>query len=521
MSRFTSDNRVTCGLAVAAALHAAWLRRRRCSSSSSRRAVTASPLPNLRPKADQMLDSVQRRRGSCGDRASDGRRRGCGGACTAARGDAACAAAVVYLLAYFLCASVLGAIALCAAAASARAVLHRGRGGRWATFAALAALAAATVWADRQKLLLPSVRGKVVVVHSKADVARNVLRGVLLPSTRMWPHPQLKYTAGLLSEMHSVLGAVVYAREHGAAGVRVELENPNYVDPRRGGGSGGGTNAWAYFYDPLLPLTSGLTRERMAAELARGALSEVHFDRTFSRYGLLGGFMDNIVGQDGRRYPVEGARLDRHAVHRVIERHLAPTPALLEAVAQARTRLFDGADALLGVHYRGTDTASEFPYRKIPYAQVADRLDVALAKARTAATGRREGRVKASGVEEASAQRVDGSPLDDVRIFVATDEAPFLRYMQARYGDAVVFNPESPMLEPSEYDASEGLIDAALPISNFERGRTALVDAMLLALCEYIIKTRSNVSDFSAVLNPDATLEVLFDVDARFARTPE
>jgi hypothetical protein len=173
------------------------------------------------------------------------------------------------------------------------------------------------------------------------------------------------------------------------------------------------------------------------------------------------------------------------------------------------------------VHYRGTDTASEFPYRKIPYAQVADRLDVALAKARTAATGRREGRVKASGVEEASAQRVDGSPLDDVRIFVATDEAPFLRYMQARYGDAVVFNPESPMLEPSEYDASEGLIDAALPISNFERGRTALVDAMLLALCEYIIKTRSNVSDFSAVLNPDATLEVLFDVDARFARTLE
>ena len=58
------------------------------------------------------------------------------------------------------------------------------------------------------------------------------------------------------------------------------------------------------------------------------------------------------------------------------------TAALLEAVAQARTRLFDGADALLGVHYRGTDTASEFPYRKIPYAQVADRLDVALAKAR-------------------------------------------------------------------------------------------------------------------------------------------
>ena len=54
------------------------------------------------------------------------------------------------------------------------------------------------------------------------------------------------------------------------------------------------------------------------------------------------------------------------------------------------TSLFTGADHIIGVHYRGTDTATEFPYRKVPYAQIAGRIDAALARVIASAKQKRD-----------------------------------------------------------------------------------------------------------------------------------
>ena len=478
-----ADTNVTVGLICATTLRALWL------LAKYRSARTCSP---QKKKAVGVRDMMPRR-----------------ALFSWARLEPLVTAAVLHCTAYFLCTTAVATVVLCMSALALRDELLR-RSLRRAATALLVVFAALTVCADRQHLLIPSVRGKVIVVHSKADLQRN-LPWVLFPALRSLA--PLKYTAGLLSETHSVLGALVYGLEHGAVGVRVELANPNYVDAPRG------LNAWAYFYEPLMPLSvlqssKDVLRRELKERISQGDVEEVHFDRTYSRYGLLGGFMDNIVGRDGRRYPVQGARLSLQEVHGVIDAHFVQRAALGDEIRALKRKVFSGADAAIGVHYRGTDTASEYPYRKVPYAQVATRIDAALSRTIVHA--------KKLIAEKAAKPRAP-----DVRIYVATDEAPFREFIRKRYDTTesfaarfesrvtVVFNEGSPMLSASEFDTSEGLIDARLSaeFSNFDRGCSALVDAYMLAACDVIIKTRSQLSDLSLALNPDAEREVIFDID--------
>ena len=72
----------------------------------------------------------------------------------------------------------------------------------------------------RARLPEPDVRGKTMVLHSRRTfpkVTRNGLRSDF---------------HGLFSEFHSVLGALVYAETHGAAGVRVDFRSPLYHGAR-------------------------------------------------------------------------------------------------------------------------------------------------------------------------------------------------------------------------------------------------------------------------------------------------
>ncbi len=57
-------------------------------------------------------------------------------------------------------------------------------------------------------------------------------------------------------------------------------------------------------------------------------------------------------------------------------------------------------------------------------------------------------------------------------------------------------------------------LDLTLPVSNYQKGKSALVDCLVLAATSYLVKGRSNLSDASLAFNPNLPYSFWPDVAA-------
>jgi hypothetical protein len=265
---------------------------------------------------------------------------------------------------------------------------------------------------------------------------------------------------GLFSEFQSVLGALAYAEAHGAAGVRVDFRSPLYVDPSHG------PNWWTYFFRDDRMRTNGAADER----------GEVHLYDVVAKYGRYGGFSDLVQGRTPYLYPMT-CGIGRSDLERLFCAHMHIRPELHDTAARFVSSSFDPGAYVVGVHYRGTDATHNWTgafthYRTTPvsYRAYADEVRWALERAAPAA----------------------------YQIFVATDEMEFLEFMRRDFGDRVVAFEGSPRAHARGQAVH---LDRTLPVSNYEKGRSAVVDALLLAATSYLVKGRSNLSDASLVFN--------------------
>src|SRR4051794_3558569 len=109
----------------------------------------------------------------------------------------------------------------------------------------------------------PDVRGKMMVLYSRRTFPILSRSGV-----RSDFH-------GLFSEFHSVLGALVYAETHGAAGVRVRFRSPLYYERERG------PNWWTYFFE---------SDTMHVHDDAGDTFADLHLNGVLTKYGRFGGF---------------------------------------------------------------------------------------------------------------------------------------------------------------------------------------------------------------------------------------
>jgi hypothetical protein len=85
------------------------------------------------------------------------------------------------------------------------------------------------------------------------------------------------------------------------------------------------------------------------------------------------------------------------------------------------------------------------------------------------------------------------------RVFVATDEVDFLEFMRREFGDRVVQLDDAPRAKRGGQAVH---LDRTLAVSNYRKGRSAVVDCLMLAATHYLVKGRSNLSDASLAFNP-------------------
>ncbi|HYM26338.1 MAG TPA: hypothetical protein VEU08_24140, partial [Vicinamibacterales bacterium] len=265
---------------------------------------------------------------------------------------------------------------------------------------------------------------------------------------------------GLFSEFHSVLGALHYAREHGAAGVRVNFASPLYMSPDRG------PNWWRYFFERDSMLFDGADAQQA---------EEVVLDRVVTKYGRYGGFSDVVQGVTPYFYPVTFG-LDRGTLHEYVGRFAKVNACIRERAAALVHSLFEPKAFLVGVNYRGTDAVirkwmgviRHYRTKPVPYEEYADEVRRVLERHAPAA----------------------------FQVFVATDESRFLGFMRRSFPDRVVA-----IDAPRAGDDGNAVhLDRSIP--PLLKGESAMLDALLLARCNYLIKGRSNLSDAALVFNP-------------------
>jgi hypothetical protein len=265
--------------------------------------------------------------------------------------------------------------------------------------------------------------------------------------------------AGMFSEFHSVVGALAYAEARGAAGVRVDFRSALYVDPERG------PNWWTYFFErELMPIPN------------RSSIGELHLDRSFAKYGKHGGFCDVVNGTTPYLYPMTYG-ISRPDVHRLIVSHIQVQPSILDEVTRTIAASVQPGAYVVGVHYRGTDSTrrsgllTDNQTTRVSYQSYADEVRRAL----------------------------DAAAPPSYHVFVASDEVEFLEFMRGAFGDRVVYSEEAPRVRAAGLPIH---LDRTLPVSNYRKGKSGLVDCLRLAATDYLVKGRSNLSDASLAFNP-------------------
>lgn len=309
----------------------------------------------------------------------------------------------------------------------------------------------------------PDVRGKTIVLYSRRTLPKLSRHGI-----RSEFH-------GLFSEFHSVLGALAWAEAHGSAGVRVDFRSPLYCEPHRG------PSWWTYFFDSATMLLD---------PSAPAIGEEVHLNGIVTTYGRYGGFSDVVTGPLAYLYPMTYG-ISRPALHRLLTAYVHVRQDILDEVARFIAARFEPRAWVVGVHYRGTDSThgwtgalSHYRRSRVPYQTYADEVRRVL----------------------------DATGPSRHQIFLATDEIDCLEFMRQEFGDRVIAFDESSRVRPHEPAVH---LDWMLPVSNYQKGKSALVDSLVLAATSYLVKGRSNLSDASLVFNPRLPYSFRPDVAVR------
>ncbi len=180
--------------------------------------------------------------------------------------------------------------------------------------------------------------------------------------------------------------------------------------------------------------------------------------------------VDLLPTKKSARFAHLGVGMDRHLAHSLSTR-IRVRPEIEASVSSFEMKHLQG-HPVVGIHYRGTDKLLTEAVR-VPYEAVIDTLT---------RMNRR------------------------IRFFVATDEHAFLIAMRENFGQRVVCM--------DHHRSTDGTpvhhFDASHESLGYTRGMEAIMDAILLARCNGIIRTSSNLSLASTFLNPNIPV-LVFD----------
>ncbi len=169
-----------------------------------------------------------------------------------------------------------------------------------------------------------------------------------------------------------------------------------------------------------------------------------------------------------RQWDIE-RKMHRRRAKLLIDRYIKPRREIIDKVEEFERQNFTGR-FVISVHYRGTDKISEAP--RISYKKAADTVESVI-------------------------QKISAS--EPWTIFIATDEELFLEYMRLIFGtDHICFRKET-----TRSFRDDGPIHLNRENDPYKIGEDAIMDCLLLARGDHLVRTSSNLSLWATYFNPD------------------
>ena len=244
-------------------------------------------------------------------------------------------------------------------------------------------------------------------------------------------------SAGFFSYYLTVLGALDKYEEGKYCGVKVDFGQTGWYYDKNKG-----DNWWEYYFQPI--------ELGESSNCAQRALS---------------GFECAVTSCHGRD------DLDRIHAKNLINNYIKIKDEITAEANSFANQHFK--NFVIGVHFRGTDKFGIGESEVVSYYQMLNYLIQFIIKAR----------------------------LKKFEIFIATDEANFIRFMEECFPGKILYQQaiRSENMEPVHVKSD----------SPYQVGKEALLDALLLSKCNYLIRTVSNLSLCSTFFNPYMNVEVV------------
>lgn len=164
-----------------------------------------------------------------------------------------------------------------------------------------------------------------------------------------------------------------------------------------------------------------------------------------------------------------GARIPRIRCCNLLQRYVLLRSELQTEIADFCARKFQG-HYVIGVHHRGTDKKTEVPI--VSFDRTLQSLQQLV-------------------------EALNKDVYDNLRIFVATDDAQFLNEVMVRYPSKVVFNDFVRSTNGKPLHLSQDMYG-----TNYQKGKEAIIDCYLLSKCDHLIyPSASSFSHLSTLLN--------------------
>lgn len=182
-----------------------------------------------------------------------------------------------------------------------------------------------------------------------------------------------------------------------------------------------------------------------------------------------------IFHQDLADFSFAILQIPRQRLHYLINKYVRVKKDIQKQINTYVKNKFAG-HFVIGVHHRGTDKQQE--QVPIPYEMTYDALCKAI-------------------------DNLDEENKNNFLIYVATDDSAFLTYMSERFPSRIIY---------SDFVRSSNEIPLHFGDfykNNYERGKEALLDCLLLSKCNMLLRPWSNLSLAATFFNPEMPVVVL------------
>jgi len=235
--------------------------------------------------------------------------------------------------------------------------------------------------------------------------------------------------------------------------------NAHFYDPDHG------PNVWEYYFEPVM----GISYARIEELLTEGEISESDLHAypadliwEWHRFDpdRIATFWHDEAPEDPRAWMSEKRRLGREYV----SRYLHVKPHIRRQVEHFYEKHI-APQYTFGVHIRGTDLAYAEPTEPSAYFRAID--DLARQK-----------------------------KIESFRVFLATDQSQFVDRFSQQFGDRLI-----------TYSSTRSTSDVPVflfqDMNPYKKGEDVLMDIMLLAKCDFLLKGASAVGEYALWFNPD------------------